>query len=271
MLRALPSAPTTSPPQTSPLSLKTQCMQEGVELCPLPEDIFPAKPPPLGAKPLRNGSSSSPAQAALPTAPADLCLVPAAGDSARSCATDRWRSLGSVPKLSAPAGSPVVPQPSALQGQTLNHQKSRGAGRDASRSLERSWRRGAWFPASKPPRLDTNRSGHLGGMLSAPPQTPQHRRGYPAFFQLPRSPGSPQALALGSRQSQIEAAQAPALASASRLPPSLLAPSLPGSPEPAPAERGNPGADICAGRGAGGRTLRGMSRRALKESQRNLR
>lgn len=67
----------------------------------------------------------------------------------------------SVPKLSVPTGSPVAPQLVAFQGQTLSHQKSRGAERDVPCSLERSWRQGAaWFPASKTPRLDTNGFGH---------------------------------------------------------------------------------------------------------------
>ena len=133
-----------------------------------------------------------------------------------------------VPSSSPPCGtSRPDPQPPKPKG------SRKGCALLSGEELEAgSWGDGNREPSgSTPANLHPQHKG-LGAPLEG--CSPHHHKPHissAAFFQLPCSPRSSRAQA-PSPKNQTEAAQAPALASASQLPPSLPAPSLPGSPEP---------------------------------------
>lgn len=100
-----------------------QHVMEEPQLSPLPKNILPDEPSPLGAKPLGNCSSFSPA--ALPMAHTQLSLMPAGGFLAQSYARDLCQSMGLIPEL-CPNMVPLDPHCVSFQGWRTSSAKTQG-------------------------------------------------------------------------------------------------------------------------------------------------
>lgn len=128
---------------------------EEPQLSPFPKNILPGEPSPLGAKPLGNCSSFSPAQH---TQSSLWCQQPGSWHRAvpGTCASLWGSSLSSLPQQ----GSSRSPACGISRPENLKHQNPRGAERVVPGSLERSWRQELPGPHQQYPHLSPNGSEH---------------------------------------------------------------------------------------------------------------